>query len=156
MARMSVQRLQQYQQKGIIKRYEVGKVDLIEVAGDIIEHQRRIITGRQTEDGAAPSDQLDFNVERTRLTKEQADKTELEVRRMRGELVPVAALKSALMLQDIAVKDRLLAVPMSAAERAYNASVTDKVQGIVDVYEREIRDALNDLASTEVVEAVAH
>jgi hypothetical protein len=54
---------------------------------------------------------LSFEVERTRLTKEQADKTAFENEQSRKRLVDRHAVEAGLAVMDLALKDRLLTGP---------------------------------------------
>jgi phage terminase Nu1 subunit (DNA packaging protein) len=92
-----------------------------------------------------------FEVERARLTKEQADKTELENRAARRELVGRARVESALAVMDLALKDRLLTVPMACAPEALDAAREGGVPAAADVIARHIGAALSDVAGAEVV-----
>lgn len=98
---------------------------------------------------------IDFNAQRARLTKEQADKLERERREDERELVRRGPIEAALAAQDQALKDRLLMVPVSGAAEALAAGGRAGAPGIADVYERHINRALADLASAELVPAAA-
>ena len=63
---------------------------------------------RTTPDGEV----IDFNAERARLTKEQADKTELENKQLRAELVSRSRIEAGLAVIDLALKARLLTMPL--------------------------------------------
>jgi phage terminase Nu1 subunit (DNA packaging protein) len=102
-------------------------------------------------EAADGGDAPDVTAERARLTKAQADLAEMEAAARRGELIAAKPLKVALALRDIAVKDRLLAVPMAGAHRAVEAAEKTGVNGVAEVYEREIHAALSDLASATLV-----
>lgn len=91
--------------------------------------------------------------DKDRKLKAEADLAEMEAAQQKGLLVNGPALKAALGQRDIAVKDRLLAVPMAAAHRALEASETLGVEGVAEVYKREITAALEDLASSQLVAA---
>ena len=101
--------------------------------------------------GAGGGDDLDLTAERARLAKAQADLAEMEAATRRGELIATKPLKAALAQMDIAVKDRLLAVPMAGAHRALEASEKLGARGIAEIYRGEIHAALEDLASATVV-----
>ena len=101
--------------------------------------------------GAGDGEDLDLSAERARLTKAQADLAEMEAATRRGELIATKPLKAALAQMDIAVKDRLLAVPMAGAHRALEASEKLGARGIAEIYRGEIHAALEDLASATVV-----
>src|SRR5918993_5670959 len=71
-----------------------------------------VIERAVAEAGGGDGEDLDLTAERARLAKAQADLAEMEAKRRKGELIDGTALKAALAQVDIAVKDRLLAVPM--------------------------------------------
>ena len=102
-------------------------------------------------EAAAGGDAPDVNAERARLTRAQADLAEMEAATRKGELIAAKPLKAALAQLDIAVKDRLLAVPMAGAHQAVEAAERLGVNGVAEVYEREIHAALSDLASATLV-----
>jgi phage terminase Nu1 subunit (DNA packaging protein) len=110
-----------------------------------------VIERAVAEAGGAGGDDIDLTAERARLTKAQADLAEMEAAVRRGELIAAKPLKSALAQRDIAIKDRLLAVPMAGAHRAVEAAEKTGVNGVAEVYEREIHAALSDLASATLV-----
>jgi phage terminase Nu1 subunit (DNA packaging protein) len=100
--------------------------------------------------GAAP---LDLEQQKARHSKAQADRLELEIRRLRGELAPVAEIKAALSAQDVAVRDRLMAVPHACAARVVEAAPKGEV-AVARAIDAEIRAALTALSSAECVPAV--
>jgi phage terminase Nu1 subunit (DNA packaging protein) len=89
--------------------------------------------------------------DQARKLRAEADLAEMEAKRQKGLLVNGPALKAALAQRDIAIKDRLLAVPMAGAHRAVEAAERLGVNGVAEVYEREIHAALSDLASATLV-----
>ena len=89
--------------------------------------------------------------DQARKLKAEADLAEMEAAQKKGLLVNGPALKAALAELDIAVKDRLLAVPMAGAHRALEASEKLGARGIAEIYGREIHAALSDLASATLV-----
>ena len=100
---------------------------------------------------AAGAARLDLDQEKAKVAERQAAKLDLELARMRGELVSASEICLALAAQDTVVKDRLLSVPMAAADRAAEAAAKDGPQGVARVYTAAIRAALEALASMEVV-----
>jgi phage terminase Nu1 subunit (DNA packaging protein) len=99
---------------------------------------------------------LDLNAERARLTKEQADRAELDNASLRGELVRRQLLESALSGMDASLKDRLMMVPTSAAPEALTAGETAGSPGIAEVYRRHIGQALSDVAAANLVSTIAN
>src|SRR4051794_26611075 len=152
---MSEQRFQKLQKEGVIPRFPPMEVDLDIVREAYIEHLRLVKGGRGRDPDSPPpkgKGRLDLEQERAKLAARQNEKLDLELRRLRGELVSVAEVKAALSAQDVVVKDRLLAVPMAAADRALEAA-PGGAQAIAGVYDRAIRDALSALAATKAVPA---
>lgn len=114
----------------------------------------------EMEKGRVPTaespDAIDFNAERARLTREQADKLELENAETRRVMVRSAPIAAGLAAQDQSIKDRLLMVPLSAAAEALAEGKRAGEPGISEVYERYINRALADLASADLVPVAAH
>lgn len=85
--------------------------------------------------------------ERTRLAKEQADKTELENKVSRGKLItvhePVAMLEKIL----IAFRSRILSIPTKAAPLVHGCATLSETR---DKIENSLHDALNELAQLDV------
>lgn len=89
---------------------------------------------------------INFEGERTRLTREQADKISMENEMRRGRLVDtehVAALWANLLTN---VKNRMLAIPTRAAPLVVGRKSLPEVR---DVVRRLIVEALNDLVSSD-------
>jgi phage terminase Nu1 subunit (DNA packaging protein) len=86
---------------------------------------------------------LDFNAERTRLTKEQADKTEMENRVKRGELLEVDEVTRYTTSLLHSVKSKLLALPSQLSQYLAHKEPAD--------IESQLADAVYD-SLTELVE----
>jgi phage terminase Nu1 subunit (DNA packaging protein) len=87
----------------------------------------------------------DYNIERARLTKAQADKTELEVAELRGELIstPKALIQVESMVG--AMRAKLLSLPTKVAAKIATTPVDmGKAQEAIRI---EIYEALDEIAS---------
>jgi phage terminase Nu1 subunit (DNA packaging protein) len=124
---------------------------------DTVEAHKWLLNVALAEAGlvAAGEGALDGEQQRARRDKAAADKGELEVRRMRGELVDAAAIERALSVLDVALKDRLLTVPMAAAPEAVDAAREGGPPAAANVIARYLHAALADFAGAEVVGRVA-
>lgn len=87
---------------------------------------------------------LIYAVERARLTKEQADKEEMENARRRGELLPRSGVVSALAIGATACRTRLLAIPTKLAPAIIPGMTMAEIAGIA---EQMIHEALIELTS---------
>ena len=85
-----------------------------------------------------------YEQERARLTKAQADRTELEAAELRGELVRVADLVDEWGRMLGAVRSRLLSLPSKAAPRARGAVNDDEAATLIEV---EVLEALEELSA---------
>ena len=99
---------------------------------------------RPAEAAAAGEDALaDFQAERTRLTKAQADKAEMEAQQLRGELVraDLVVLEWADMIG--AARARLLALPSAIAHRIAPPGKTAEAMALA---KEAVNEALTELA----------
>ncbi len=92
--------------------------------------------------GRAGTEKRDYAVERTRLTKAQADKVEMEIKVLAGELLPSSLVESIWSKMTSAARQRLLAVPYRMAQAALSA---ESFQAIEAAAADLIREALNEL-----------
>jgi phage terminase Nu1 subunit (DNA packaging protein) len=94
--------------------------------------------------GSAEATSLD--AERARLAKAQARRTELDIRRKEGELVPLAEVTEALTSLLATVRARLLAIP-SALGPGLAAAASGGPRAAEDLVRQAIESALTELAS---------
>lgn len=87
---------------------------------------------------------LDYEAERARLTKAQADKTELEVAQLNGLLIRSDVVAQTWQAMTAAAKAKFLAMPTQIANAVIAA--TD-LQEVVEAVSNPIREALSDLSS---------
>jgi phage terminase Nu1 subunit (DNA packaging protein) len=125
-------------ERGIAVRTGRGRYDLKQSVINHTRHLREVSAGRGGENQI-----LDLTAERARESKERADNLALKNEQLRGELLHVDDVVRN--WQDILrrVSSSLLSVPERvAARRSVDAD-------IVQAFDREIRDTLNDLADDE-------
>jgi len=144
---ISERRFRELIDEGVIPRADKGEYDIEVVVPAYCANLRAVAAGR-----AGGEEQVVKSTEEARRTKLQADKIELEVNEMRGELVPASQIADALHSAVLIMKTRIGAVP---------AKVAPMVAGVksIPVVERVIRDnieeALAELAKVEVRRAAA-
>jgi len=92
----------------------------------------------------------DLNAERTRLAKAQADKTELEVKQLTGELIPAGIISDE--WGDIAstIRSKLLSLPIKIARVAIAAETLKEVE---EVTRSEINLVLTELSRNADIES---
>jgi hypothetical protein len=84
-----------------------------------------------------------YEQERARLTKAQADKTELEARELRGEMVRAEDVIESWGRMLGALRSRLLSIPSKSAPRARAAENDEQAAKLVEV---EVLEALQELS----------
>jgi phage terminase Nu1 subunit (DNA packaging protein) len=125
--------------------------DWIVFMGDVI---RWIVEREVRALGLEPVQKLDLNEERARLAKEQADKTELENKLARGELLPAAEVAKADEVIFAALRDRIMAV-QSVVPLLHDAALKDGERAMRPVLRDALVSALEDVGSVELREMVA-
>lgn len=147
---LTERRVQQLVAEGVLPKGERGRYELVPVVQGYIRYLRdRALNGDANEPEAGMGD-------KARLLRAQADLAEMDATMRRGELVERGPVEAGLAAQDLALKDRLLTVPLSAAADALEASAGAGAAGIAEVYAKHIASALADVASSEIVTRVAH
>ena len=69
-----------------------------------------------------------------RYRRAQRQLAELELGRQRGDLIPIARVRQAVLQRELAVKDRLLAVPSRVANRLEGRSQAEMEAILVDAF----------------------
>lgn len=95
---LTERRIQQLAKEGIIPKAERGKYDLIGSVRNYVKYLQERALGR---DDGSYTDEADIKIERKRLIKAQADKTESETQKLRGELIPFEWVED--VLNEVAV-----------------------------------------------------
>jgi hypothetical protein len=94
--------------------------------------------------GASREVTLDLNAERTRLTKAQADKTELEAAELAGSLVRVDEVEAEWARMLGSMRSRLLSLPSKAGPRVRVALNDEEAAALI---EAEVLEALQELST---------
>ena len=129
-------RVQQLAKDGIILKAEKGKYDLISCTRSYIKYLQERAAGRDVE----PQDAY---FERARLTKAQADKTELEVLKMKGELIPTEQAELLWSGLIIVFRASMLSMPSRLAHKILACKTYPEV---VEVMTAGIFEALEKLS----------
>lgn len=102
------------------------------------------LRSRETSGLIANGDVIVYEVERARLTKQQADKVELENAVLRGQLVQVDEVAGLWTTAVINSKQKLLSIPTKAAPLV----IGNTLAGAKDVLDKLINESLTELAAT--------
>ena len=93
----------------------------------------------------------DYDAERARLTKAQADKTELEVTELRGQLIRVPAVENHWQGMVASMRARLLSLPSKIAAQT---AAPEKLQHVQDVAQGLVYDALSAIAGDSIPDEI--
>jgi len=132
-------RVQQLAQDDIIPKSVRGKYDLIACTAAYTKYLHERATGKDIEP-------QDVHKERTRLLKAQADKTELEVKSMNGELI--AAEQVELLWGGLvsAFRAKIMGLPVRCAHRVLNLNTYQEIE---EVLRGHVNEALEELSCHE-------
>lgn len=95
------------------------------------------------------NDALDWNAERTRKAKEEADALAMKNAQARGELIPRETFHIMVTSAFARVRARLLAMPSKLAPLVDGLSTPAEVQSLI---KDSVHDALSELSATTVAE----
>ena len=125
-----------------IKMEGRGKYNLVESTALYVNRLRN-----KTEKIDGDGNVIDFHTEKARLTKMQADKAEMEVAELAGELVRVSdvLLEWQNILAD--VKGKLLSIPSKLATLVADIDNPGEAQELIDTYVREALQELSEYGS---------
>jgi phage terminase Nu1 subunit (DNA packaging protein) len=108
---------------------------------------RKVIKHRLARDNGKEKDTLAS--ERTRLTRNQADKAELEVALLRGELIPVGVIEDHWESMVVSMRAKLLNLPSRAATAALDATSLKDIEDAIKILTYE---ALDEIAHSGIPE----
>ena len=129
-------RIQQLAKDGIIPKPVKGNYELIGCVQGYIAFMQERAFGKDS--GA-----LDAHQERARLLKAQADKTELEVQTLNGQLIPSAEVEAGWSALVVAFRSRLLGLPTRGAHQVIGKTEFHEVENAL----RElVQEALTELS----------
>lgn len=108
---LTPRRVQTLANDGVIPRADKGRYELVGAVRGYIRYLRDRSIGREGEQSS------DIASERARLTREQADKLEMENAQTRGELIPAPLVQKSLERTFTAFKAQIEAIPRKAVPR---------------------------------------
>ena len=136
---LSERRVQQLVKEDVLPKPIKGRYDLIACVRAYIKYLQERAFGKS----AAPQD---THLERARLLKAQADKTELEVETLRGTLIPVEMAESEWLAMVTNCRARLLSIPTKSAFQIASLSDAHEIEKFL---KRTLYEALAELADTD-------
>jgi hypothetical protein len=128
--------------EGIISKSKNGKYDVGNCTRNIIAHLTAIASGRKSVSGG-----LDITVERSRLTKEQADKVARENAKAAGELLPRNEVEAGILFILSNVRTRFLAMP---AKLGPEVAIKKTAAECADILTGGVYDCLEEVAEIEI------
>lgn len=127
---------------GILTKEANGKLDKDKCRVAYIRHLRQQAAGRSSGDDT----DYDLIAERARLAKFQADKVEMEMKRLNEELLPADEVMKSWQGMIMVARSRLLAMPTKLAPLLAAATSPHDTQQIV---KKEVYAALTELAQMD-------
>lgn len=137
---ITVRRYRQLAKEGVVPAVVKGKVDFVQAAKGLIEYYRKL---------AAGSGDLSLTDERTRLTRIQADRKEIELLKALGELLPVQEAMKAWSAVIMTMKTRLQGSPRKLAPILFGCTKETEIQ---EILQREIDEICRELAEPDLKE----
>ncbi len=134
---LTERRIQQLAKQDIIPRIRPGKYDLLKSMQAYIKYLT----------GAGAGDTLDQHGQKTRLLKAQADKAEIEAKRLAGAVIPADEVEAGWVSLVTMSKTRMLAVAPRAAPLVAVESEIDVCHKIIETL---VYEAMAELAGTHV------
>lgn len=142
---ISERRVQQLANEGVIPRTESRRYNLEDSVQAYIQYIQGKNVGRGMEDEGA----IDFHVEKARLTKIQADKAQLELDEMAGDLVKAEDVEKELYSKITDCKTRLLGIPSKAAPIVAAETSAGACQKIINELVYEALEELSENSGRE-------
>ena len=133
---ISERRVQQLSKEGVIPKTDHGRYELAPAVQGYIRYLQERSLGR-------PSAPEDYHSEKARLVKLQADKAEIEIKEMSGELVKADEVLQEWTTIVSAVKSRMLSIPSKAAPILAHE---DSPASVIEILEDMVREALQELS----------
>lgn len=130
-------RVQQLAKDGIIPKSSRGKYPLVgAIKGYVTFLQERALSS-----GEAPAG--DLQTEKIRLTKANADKTELEVEVLKGTLIPAERVEQVVGDMISSFRAKILSIPTKSAHALIGLTDLTEVQSALEI---PLYEALEELA----------
>ena len=133
---LTERRVQQLAKEGIVVRDGKGKYDLVGSVRGYVKYLQDRTLGKDL----AP---IDSHVEKARLLRAQADKTEMEVKALQKILLPVTQIKISWMMMLSSFRTRMLSIP---AKTAHLLAAVDDNAEIERILREEIYEGLTELS----------
>lgn len=147
---ISERQVQNLANDGIIERTETRRYNLEKAVQGYIQFLKgRTIGANKTDDDVA-----DYHTEKARLVKHQADRAELEVKELSGDLLRASEVNQTWYQMVTHCKTRLLSIPSKAAPIVAAESNAGAVQEILEDLVREALEELSDYANSERSETI--
>lgn len=137
---LSERRVQQLSREGVIPKANRGQYELIGSVRGYVQYLRDQATKAQA---GAP----DYAAERARFIRARADLAEMEAEEKRGAVIPAEDVEAAWISVLALLRTRLLALPDRLAPAVHAET---SAAGVRDVIRGAIREALEELAETDV------
>jgi len=122
---ISDRRVQQLSKEGVIPKTEHGRYELAPSVQGYIRYLQERSLGR-------PSAPVDYHMEKARLVKTQADRAEIELKELNGELVRTQDVADEWYNVITDCKSRLLSIPSKAAPIVAAETNPGECQTIID------------------------
>ena len=135
---LTERRIQQLAKDGIVAKADYGKYYLVESVQGYIKFLQEAASGLTGDSNASRYGQA-----RTQLAELRARREELNVRRMAGELAPVADMEEAWAALVVRFRARLLSLPAKLAPRLRAARTNIQARDALKTY---IESALDELS----------
>lgn len=142
---------------GAIRDRGRGGWDALDCAKDLLAYREREIERLKAENASlagqlqrTEGDNAIKSVEDARHARARADKAEMEVSEMRGQLIPADQVADMLHMPVMIMKTRMNAIPARAAPLAHAASTVAAAESIL---REQIDEALAELGKVEVTVA---
>jgi phage terminase Nu1 subunit (DNA packaging protein) len=142
---LTERRIQQLARDGIIPKPEKsGRYDLIGCVQGYVKYLQDRASGR------TEIEPQDTYIERARLLKAQADKTELEVKAMNGELIAADEVESLWSGLVASFRARLLALPVRCAHKVMSLKTYQEIESVLRAH---VFEALSELSRYDPAES---
>ena len=136
----STRRYRQLAEKGLCPKPEKNFIDYLEASKCIMKHQQDLM-----QSGDSPG----LTVERTRQAKFAADKKEIEVEKMRGELIETSIAMKLWGHVIMTIKSKLLSIPVKLAPLALACKSMPEAKTVIETL---IHEVLTEIANPNIKE----
>lgn len=142
---LTERRLQQLAKEGIIPKTERGRYELAPTVQSYIKY----IRDRKAANPDGSPSTIDFNFEKSRKMRAEADIAEAEAEKLKGNLVTAEEVSRAIQEDYLYIKQRLRTIPSRVAAILIAAKDITEIKEILIT---EIDDILNELSNEFILE----